>query len=621
MSPKENKSVEILIAEDSPTQAEKLRSLLEERGYAVVAATDGKQALTLARRRKPTLVITDVLMPELDGYGLCKAIKSHEKLQEVPVILLTSLSDPKDVIRGLECGADNFIRKPYEDRYLLSRVDYLLMNLDLRRNHKMQMALEIKLGGHKHIITAERQQILDLLISTYEQAVHINNELKLRERELTHSNTSLGAMFRIAEGLNKATTQREVCENALERALDLPGVRAGWISVLEEGGNFVMLASSNLPPSLMQPGAMEGPCLCRRKLLGGELNAVTNILECERLQQARGDTQGLRFHASVPIWIGEHALGVMNLVGSERGLFSEEDAKNLYSVGNQLGVALARARLRERLEQLVEERTAKLAAEVEERKRAEDDVRALSVGLERRVEERTRELEITNKELESFSYSVSHDLRAPLRHIDGYIQMLVEDTASTLSSEGRRHLKVITDASRQMSELIDDLLEFSRMGRAEMREISVELDDLVGAAIRDLKMATDGRNIAWQIPSLPQVVGDPAMLKQVFANLLANAVKFTSTRNVAEIEVGVQSAPNEIVFFVRDNGVGFDMKYADKLFGVFQRLHRADEFEGTGIGLANVRRIISRHGGRVWAEGKVDGGAAFYFSLPNGGEA
>ena len=237
----------------------------------------------------------------------------------------------------------------------------------------------------------------------------------------------------------------------------------------------------------------------------------------------------------------------------------------------------------------------------------------------RRLQERTDECEAANRELESFSYSVSHDLRAPLRHIDGYIQMLVEDTGSTLSSGGRRHLNVITEASHQMGELIDDLLEFSRMGRAEMCEAQVDLDALVRKAIRNLEMATEGRNISWQMPSLPRVLGDPAMLKQVFANLLGNAVKYTRPRVAAVIEIGCAGEENgRLVLFVRDNGVGFDMKYADKLFGVFQRLHRADEFEGTGIGLANVRRIIARHGGRVWAEGKTGEGATFYFTLRPG---
>jgi len=220
------------------------------------------------------------------------------------------------------------------------------------------------------------------------------------------------------------------------------------------------------------------------------------------------------------------------------------------------------------------------------------------------------------KELEAFSYSVSHDLRAPLRHVLGYVEMLAQEAGDQLSEEGRRYLKTITDASKEMGELIDDLLAFSRMGRVEMRETSVELDALVQKTLRDLQSTTSGRNIVWKIPPLPVVQGDPAMLKQVLANLLGNAVKYTRPRDSAQIEFGCAGKEDgRIILFVRDNGVGFDPQYAHKLFGVFQRLHRADQFEGTGIGLANVRRIIARHGGRTWAEGEVNEGATFYFTL------
>ena len=193
----------------------------------MASAANGIEALESARRRKPTVIISDIVMPELDGYGLCKALKSDAALKEVPVVLLTSLSDARDVIFGLECGADNFIRKPYREDYLLHRIDYLLMNLELRRTQKMRMGIEISLGGQRHFITAERQQILDLLISTYEQATHINKELAAREGELARSNEVLNGLYRIAEGLNGATSERQVAETALERAQPLSGRPAG----------------------------------------------------------------------------------------------------------------------------------------------------------------------------------------------------------------------------------------------------------------------------------------------------------------------------------------------------------------------------------------------------------
>lgn len=247
-----------------------------------------------------------------------------------------------------------------------------------------------------------------------------------------------------------------------------------------------------------------------------------------------------------------------------------------------------------------------ISTDITERKRVEQEVKAAN-----------EQLRAANQELEAFSYSVSHDLRAPLRHIDGFVGLLRKQSMEKLNEKETRYLDVIANAARQMGALIDDLLIFSRMSRTELRRAPVALGSLVEESIKGMQNEFEGRQINWKISALPAVEGDMAMLRQVWVNLISNAVKYTRTRKPAEIEVGCQDELNgEWIFFVRDNGVGFDMQYAHKLFGVFQRLHRPDEFEGTGIGLANVRRIVFRHGGRTWAEGKPDGGAIFYFSLP-----
>ncbi len=234
------------------------------------------------------------------------------------------------------------------------------------------------------------------------------------------------------------------------------------------------------------------------------------------------------------------------------------------------------------------------------------------------VQAANQQLRALNAELEAFSYSVSHDLRAPLRHIDGFADMLTHHVGDKLDEKGRRLLKTISDSAKRMGTLIDDLLVFSRMGRSEMRRTKVDLDALAQEVIRELGSETQGRNVVWKRGELPVVDGDPALLRQVFVNLLSNALKYSRTRDPAIIEITSTDGPGEKVTCVRDNGVGFDMAYAHKLFGVFQRLHRSEDFEGTGIGLANVLRIVTRHGGRAWAEGKVGEGAMIYFSLPVG---
>jgi signal transduction histidine kinase len=296
---------------------------------------------------------------------------------------------------------------------------------------------------------------------------------------------------------------------------------------------------------------------------------------------------GVQVYRVVPMIAGGELLGAISFGAAADG-FPQELLNIAEEVATQLAIALAQARL--------------LGA-----------VKSHAADLEARVRERTEALQAANKELESFSYSVSHDLRSPLRAVDGYAQMLQEDYGSRLDEEGRRLLAVVRDSSLRMGRLIDDLLAFSRLGRQEPAKRPIDMTSLAREVIDELP---GSRAAAIELPALPPAHADRALLKQVWANLVSNALKYSGKRPGPRIEIGGEQNGTENVYWVRDNGVGFDMKYAGKLFGVFQRLHRQDEFDGTGVGLAIVQRVVARHGGRVWAEGKPGDGACFHFSLP-----
>ena len=322
---------------------------------------------------------------------------------------------------------------------------------------------------------------------------------------------------------------------------------------------------------------------------------VEDLLEEKRFSGARLlQEHGVRSGLNVIIRQREGPFGVLGIYSTTRRSFSGEDIHFVRAVANILSAMLERQRTQEQLEIFNEE-------------------------LEQQVARRTEQLQAANKELESFSYSVSHDLRTPLRHIGGFIEMLQRTAQGKLDESSQTMIQVISESAKKMDDLINDLLTFSRMGCSEMRQIRVNMRDVVEKARGELAAEMQGRKVVWSIAPLPEVTADLALLRQAWMNLISNALKYTRKCDEARIEIGARAEDQEWIFWIKDNGVGFDPHYAHKLFGVFQRLHPARDFEGTGIGLAIVRRIIARHGGRTWAESAAGQGATFYFSLPKNG--
>jgi hypothetical protein len=404
----------ILIVEDSPTQAANLQYILETHGFPVSVAANGGEALTAMAGREIALVISDIIMPEMDGFELCRRIKACEETRNIPVILLTSLSDPQDVIKGLACGADNFITKPYEEDYLLVRIGQMQDGRRHTPNAEQPEEMEVQFGGEKYSISSDRRQIVDFLLSTYETAIRKNREL-----------------IRARDALNASNDQ----------------------------------------------------------------------------------------------------------------------------------------------------------------------------------------LETAIKELESFSYTVSHDLRSPLTNIHGLSQVLLETWSDRFDKECLGFIRTIYEEAQRMNQLINTLMNFSRIMGSELNPGMANLSDMASAVAVALQQRQPERRVTFRIADGITVNGDSRLLMIVMENLLGNAWKYSAKEETPVIEFGEADLDGRPAYFVRDNGAGFDMAKAEKLFVPFQRLHDKAEFAGFGIGLATVQRIIRRHGGRIWAEGELDKGATFYFTL------
>ncbi len=343
--------VDILVVEDSATQAQYLAQILEHAGYRVRLAVNGREGLAAARANTPTLIVSDIAMPEMDGFTLCQEIKRDPSLRDVPVILLTSLTSLYDVIKGLDCGADNFLRKPYDNQYLLGRIRFILANRALRANERVQMGMRINLGGQTHFITAERQQIFDLLISTYEEAIQMTEQLKAQQLRITNSYQSLEGLYKIAEALNPVLSEQAVGELALERLLDFPGVLGASIKLCDPDGRLRLIAARDFEggaESAAGAALATACCECERKMMAGELNGPEMMMTCEQVS---------RPHACIPLSTGAGTRGVLCLMTTERRL-GDEQWQLLATVGSQIAVAVERARLYGSMEVQVKERTA-----------------------------------------------------------------------------------------------------------------------------------------------------------------------------------------------------------------------------------------------------------------------
>lgn len=561
-----SKTGKILVAEDDPEARELLVLLLASRDYDVFAAEDGIEALTLLRQERPDLLITDIVMPRMDGYELVRHLREDGATARTPVIFCSASYHEREVrSMAQSLGVITTLPKPYDIHTVHHIVEQALQTsavpMPLQANTEVddlqaaQDRLNALVAFSRRLFTTVEPDAIPM------SACRAAREILMAQcAELVVSVEGLEPRRCRESGLTDVGVQRLTTGSLyqdLQRTLDSGGSAC-----------FPMV-----PPD---------PKPLNHHLEPGEFVSMIGV----------------------PIASGSRMYGHLSVV-NRIGLsgFTDEDLAVARAIAAQVAVACENAA-----------RHKALAIQIEQRAAAEAEVRRLNHDLEQRVAERTRELEIANRELEAFSYSVAHDLRSPLRLIDAHVQMLREEQ-ELVQPNAVGHLDHIRRGATQMSALIDGLLALSRVSHVEMKQELVPLNFLVDQATHDLEHELHMRSIDWRIGSLPSIRCDPALMRQVFVNLMGNSLKYTRLRRGARIEVGIGSTGTEHHIFVRDNGVGFDMRYAGKLFGVFQRLHHPSEFEGTGIGLATVSRIVERHGGRIWGESELGQGATFRFTV------
>ena len=552
-------SAEILIVEDSPTQTERLRLLLESSGYRVRAAPSGEEALERLGEHAPELVITDIMMPGIDGYELCSRIKSDPKLHELPVILLTTLSEPGDIIRSLQCGADNYVRKPYDDRYLLTRVGNILTGRALRDGGRM--GVEIYLGGERHFISAERQQILDFLLSTYEETLQLNEELEERAAEVGAKNAEL-----------------EARQAQLEQALRELDAEKGRVEELANVNRAVLDATTDGIALVDEEG---------RTLLWNA--ALTRI--CDGIPGVE---------AGAPVEDNLRAVTALCSRPEEFREFVESNGANGGEDSFDLGFPETRQWLRV------------FAAPVH-------DAAGAPLGRIFVARDITRDREVDELKSELVA-TVSHELRTPLTGILGYAELL---KAADLTEPTRQeYLGIIHGEARRLSRLLNDFLDLQRIeaGLFEVRREPVDLGRIVPQQIQVFEGQSQAHELTAVLPDEPLLArGDEARLSQLVANLLSNAIKYSPEGGPVEVTARPLDSFAEVV--VRDHGLGIPAEFHDRLFSKFFRVDTSDtrKIGGTGLGLALCREIVEAHGGEIGFESAQGAGSSFWFRIPLAG--
>jgi signal transduction histidine kinase/FixJ family two-component response regulator len=531
----------LLIVDDESALMTALCNTLEIEGYATTGFTSARQALETMRERQFDLLLTDLMMPEMDGIALLRVAQEIDR--DLAGIVMTGHGTIETAVRALRDGALDYVLKPFRLDNLLPVITRALETRRLRTEN-----------------------------------------IQLREAV---------SIYELSRAITMGLSHDEIVQRTVAAAAQQSDAGAVCVLVPTAEGRELQVAGTSGASdqwSAEQRFAIDAPIVRWVALAREQLSAwdASNELEAVFAPPFPGASPGV----ALPIVAGGNFYGILR--------FSSLTTQRRLTPGQIKALDIL----------------ASTAAAAFEAASLLTQLRTLNQDLEHRVRERTQELQAANADLEAFSYSVSHDLRAPLRAVDGFCQMFIDDFGAGIPAEGRRILDKACAGASRMNQLIDDLLRFARFSRQPLQMRPVQMNGLVRRVMANFEDQLCGRSVQLQVAELPDCVGDGSLLEQVFTNLLSNALKFTAARPHSHVEIGTSRGAGEQIYFIKDNGVGFDMKYADRLFGVFQRLHSQSEFEGTGIGLSIVHRIVRRHGGRTWAESVPEEGATFYFSLP-----
>ena len=611
-----NERANILIVDDKVDNIFALEQILSRHDRNLIRATSGKEALRTVLNKDIDLIILDVQMPAMDGFEVAQILKSNKRSKDIPIIFASAeKKEHKFALKGFEEGAVDYLYKPLDAEITEAKVSVLL-RLQLQRKELVRKNL-----------TLEKY---DLLINNSADLICIINARTFKFEEVNYAVSAIlgytmeeiqgsSILFYLADE-DRPDIQKLFKENkdkfSFETRVYSKERVIKWLAWNIVNKNGLWFANARDITEIKEVEEIKNylSTVVRQSedaiYLHDHEGKIISWNDGAKKIYGFSEAEAL----NMKIWniVPEHYLPEMQAVINEilKGRKIESQEMNrITKYGKMIDVAFSASVIADPKGDI--KSVAITERDITQQKKAERDILQLNADLRKNV----TELELANDELESFSYSVSHDLRAPLRAINGYAHIILEEHHALFDKELKRLFAIILTGAKKMDTLIDDLLAFARLGKRAVAKVPLNFDKLVQQVVDELE-GPDNRHSGIIIHSLQPTEGDQALIYQVFTNLISNAIKYSGKKSAPVIEIGSSENADEYIYYVKDNGTGFDMKYSDKLFGVFQRLHDSKEFEGTGIGLAIVKRVIIKHGGRVWAESPPDDGATFYFSLP-----